>query len=101
MSQYVLSIDTDLQVLVGWDNPMMTFFGQVSRVSADDAEQQIILWVGDEPRAYQTVDALQEALASVCQLPGDVVRSLRQDRLAVADRGPTPLQRAMLTKAIQ
>jgi len=37
----------DLTVVVGWDNPLSTFFAQVERAQDDDDPRDpILLWIG-------------------------------------------------------
>ena len=40
-----------IEVSVGWDNPLGTFFARVLRVQErDDPRDPVILWIGTEPR---------------------------------------------------
>ena len=36
-------------VVVGWDNPLSTFFAQVSRDDAGEDDDPLVLWLGTEP----------------------------------------------------
>lgn len=82
-------------VIVGWDNPLSTFFAQVfldAGIAGDDP-RDCVLWVGASRWEISTPDALATALAGHADLTPDIISQLRDDRLADLDRGPTPLQR--------
>ena len=66
-------------VRLGWDPPLNTFFATVATEGAnpDEDNPHIQLWLGAEPGAIATVDALQDALAAWVIIP----EALRQ-RLA-------------------
>ncbi|MCB8882908.1 hypothetical protein ACELLULO517_21860 [Acidisoma cellulosilytica] len=82
-------------VAVGWDNPLSTFFAQVSRpVDDEDEEDPIILWVGaDRPREILTVEDLARCLAPFADLSPEMMERLRADRGAKLDQAPTQAQR--------
>jgi hypothetical protein len=80
-----------LTVIVGWDNPLATFFAQVFNPSIDEDEDACLLWIGTAPEVIPTVAALQAQLAGWAALPPDIVDRLRRDQLAATP--PTPLQR--------
>jgi hypothetical protein len=83
-------------ISVGWDNPLGTFFAQVSRVQTDDdLRDPVILWLGTEQGEIQRAEDLVAALTPYAELTEAHLRQLRADRIADADR-PTVLQRAML-----
>ena len=84
-------------VVVGWDNPMMTFFAEVERIqAADDARDPTLLWLGSSPGEVARPEDLAGPLAPYAELTAEHIAELRADRAADADRGPTALQRAML-----
>ncbi len=92
MSRY--SVPTQhpgLTVIVGWDNPLMTFFAQVFDPSIEDDEAACLLWIGTTPEAIPTVAALQAQLAGWAALPPDLVDRLTRDQQTATP--PTPLQR--------
>ena len=89
-----------LDVVVGWDNPMRTFFAQVDRQQEDDdSRDPIILWLGSSPREVLRPEDLVAPLAQYAELTDADLEELRADRAADLDRGPSPLQRAMLGHA--
>jgi hypothetical protein len=91
MSRYsVPAQDPDLTVIVGWDNPLMTFFAQVFNPSIEDDDEACLLWIGTAPQAISTVAALQVQLAGWAAIPPDIVDRLTRDQHAATP--PTPLQ---------
>ena len=88
-----------MRIVVGWDNPMMTFFAQVERIqTADDPRDPILLWLGASPGEVARPEDLAEPLAPYAELTAEHIAQLRADRAAAADRAPTALQRAMLAR---
>lgn len=78
-------------VVVGWGNPMQTFFTQVEDENAgDDAD---LLWLGGRHGEMRRPEDLVRPLAPFAELTGPHLDQLRADRAACLDRGPTPLQR--------
>jgi hypothetical protein len=84
----------DLIVVVGWDNPLSTFFAQVERVQdADDQREPVLLWIGSLLGEATQAEQLVDPLAPYAELTPEFVERLRADRAADADRGPSVLQR--------
>jgi hypothetical protein len=84
----------DLTVVVGWDNPLSTFFAQVERVQDDnDPRDPILLWIGRGLGEVTQAEQLAGPLAPYAELTSELVKQLRADRAADADRGPSVLQR--------
>jgi len=52
-----------LTVVVGWDNPLATFFAEVFDSSIEEDAEAYVLWIGTAPQALPTVAALQAQLA--------------------------------------
>jgi hypothetical protein len=80
-----------LQVVVGWDNPLVTLFAQVFDPSIAEDEDACLLWIGTAPEAIPTVAALQAQLVGWATIPADMVDRLLHDQHAATP--PTPLQR--------
>ncbi len=84
----------DLTVVVGWDNPLSTFFAQVERnQDDDDPRDPILLWIGSELGEIAQAEQLAGSLAPYAELTSELVEQLRADRAADVDRGPSVLQR--------
>lgn len=77
-------------MIVGWDNPLLTFFAQVFNASIADDDEACVLWIGTTPQAISTVAALQAQLADWAAIPPDIVDHLTRDQQAATP--PTPLQ---------
>jgi hypothetical protein len=95
MSRYsVPAQEPGVTVIVGWDNPLRTFWAQVFDPSVDaDEEEACRLWIGTTPAALPTVAALQATLAGWATLSADILTRLTRDQQAATP--PTPLQRWM------
>jgi hypothetical protein len=96
MSRYrITSHASRSEVIVGWDPPLETFFGQVFvPAAAEEDDDACVLWVGGALRALPTVAVLQECLRGYATLPEDVVARLHHDEVTTTQR--TPLQERMV-----
>jgi len=91
MSRYrIPAQDPDLTVIVGWDNPLMTFFAQVFNPSIEDDDEACVLWIGAAPEAIPTVAALQAQLTGWATIPPAILDCLTRDQQAATP--PPPLQ---------
>jgi hypothetical protein len=89
MSRY--TVDTqDQEIVVGWDNPLQTFFLQVSERGRDEEGPRV--WLGTLPGELPTVEALAKALTPYTTLSDELRTTLQRD--ADARTLPSPLQRA-------
>jgi hypothetical protein len=92
MSRYSFPAqDPGLTVIVGWDNPLTTFFAQAFDPSVEDEAEADLLWIGTAPREIPTVAALQAQLTGWATIPPAIVACLTRDQQAATP--PTPLQR--------
>jgi len=92
MSRYTVPAqDPGLTVIVGWDNPLTTFFAEVFDPSIEEDDEASLLWIGTDPQALLTVAALQAQLAGWATIPPAIVDRLIRDQQAATP--PTPLQR--------
>jgi hypothetical protein len=92
MSRYTFPAqDPRLTVIVGWDNPLMTFFAEVIDPSIAEDDEAYLLWIGTAAQAIPTVKALQVQLTGWAAIPADIVDRLTRDQQAATP--PTPLQR--------
>jgi hypothetical protein len=98
MSRYEIpALGESLSVVVGWDNPLQSYFAQVSRPEqADDDDDTMLLWVGAAPREVITVEDLARHLAPFADLAPEIAEQLRADRAARLGQAPTPVQQALL-----
>ena len=87
MSRYVIAPhEAHHQVIVGWDPPMQTLFGQVFATTVEEDDAACVLWVGLEVQALTTVSALQDALQAYATLPAAVVAQLQHDQATTQPR---------------
>ena len=92
MSRYnIPSQHPALTVIVGWDNPLVTFFAQAFDPSVEDEAEADLLWIGTALREITTVAALQAQLTGWAMIPPAIVDRLTRDQQAATL--PTPLQR--------
>lgn len=99
MSRYdIPTRDPGLSAVVGWDNPLQSYFAQVMRPEvADDADDPILLWVGAAPREVVSVEDLARHLSPFADLAPEVAEQLRADRAARLGQAPTAVQQAPLS----
>ena len=93
MSRYkVDAIDTQhYAVIVGWDNPIQTFFAQVWDLAKEEKDDEAcVFWVGTHAGSVPTVTALAQAISAYAVLPADIATQLERDQASSAS--PTPLQ---------
>lgn len=79
MSRHIASTSAEKTVVVGWDNPMQTFFLQVWEPEV--TEEAPTYSRGDLPRAVPTVEDLNTAMddAGLTGLTDDLILKLRRD----------------------
>ena len=97
MSRYTIPAhEARYHVVVGWDAPLSTFFGEVwdPTVPDEDDDTACLLWAGAALGALPTVDALQHCLQAYATIPPAVRAQLHQDRANTRPR--SPLQARML-----
>jgi hypothetical protein len=79
MSRYSIAAENPaLEILVGWDNPMATFFAQVFNPALPERDE-CILWIGTEPEAITTVEGLQTQLCDYATIPEPIREALQED----------------------
>jgi hypothetical protein len=92
MSRYRITAQNPaLTVIVGWDNPLQTFFAQAFDPSVEDEAEADLLWIGTALQDIPTVAALQAQLTGWATIPPAIVARLTGDQQAATP--PTPLQR--------
>ena len=85
----------ELEVVVGWDNPLQTFFAQVLRPG--DEDDDILLWLGTSWEEHPTPESLVGLLAPYARIDTGLLAELRQDQSETAAERPTELQRHLQT----
>lgn len=101
MGRYLLDPNQSLiaqyphvEVIVGWDNPLQTFFAQVLDPDQPDDQNESLFWTGTRPAQITSIEALEEHLQPYAPLPDDVRHRLEQEYAARTE--PTPLQQWVL-----
>jgi hypothetical protein len=97
MSRYTIPAhEARYHVVVGWDPPLATFFGEVWDTTVPDEHDDAacVVWAGAALGALPTVAALQTCLAAFATLPEDVMAQLRHDEATPTPR--SPLQERLL-----
>lgn len=85
------------EIIVGWDNPLLTFFVQVWDEAED--EDAPVLWVGAKPGEVCSVEALSECVRPFGEIPEVILTGLRADSAA---REPlTDWQRKMQSSVVK
>lgn len=97
MSRHTIpALRPGLEVSVGWDRPLASFYGQVFDPTIDDeVADPIILWIGGGPGEVATVEALAAALAPQATLEPEMLDTLRED---CAREGVRPAPRLNLLR---
>lgn len=108
MSRHVISaIDPSAHsVVVGWDNPLHTFFADVYDLSVpeDSDDDDLLLSLGNRHDAIQTVEELQAQLSEYAVIPNETAVLLNEEKAdGLKNHAPTPLQQQMetLAKAVE
>lgn len=84
--------DDDVTAVVGWDNPMNTFFCQVTRTPEDpDFDPEFILHEGASFDDHTDIHGFISAIEKYVTLTEDVIEKLIQDQESATL--PTNLQR--------
>jgi hypothetical protein len=95
MSRYYIPADSaQYTVVVGFDNPLQTFFAMVTDTEKEqnDEDDCIVLWEGCNPYEITDVDILEEKVKSyIKHLPAYVKTSLKQEYEARTE--PSELQK--------
>lgn len=84
MSRYELTPRDDqpeiIQVVVGWDRPLQTFFAQVfTRTEAEPEEGEATIWLGTEPGELPTPEAAITVVAPYAEVPDTLAARLEND----------------------
>jgi hypothetical protein len=101
MSRYPIPAHASLRasiphvcVVVGWDNPLQTFFGQVLDPDRPLTQPETVTWIGTRPAEIRTVEELVSAMEPYGTMPEAIVVQLRQEWSARTQA--TPLQEHMV-----
>lgn len=97
---------TNVSVIVGWDNPLQTFFATVEKPATDDSDEEdedlTLFEIGMRPRQVATPQDLANHLKKWATITPDILEKLALDK-STSER-PTDLQnrvRSMIEKTEQ
>jgi hypothetical protein len=82
-----------LEVYVGWDAPMGTFFAHVYDLTIKNEDENTVFWLGGNFGEITVAEKLKKPLEPFAALTDTHITLLRTDQAATLDQGPTPLQR--------
>lgn len=88
MSRHYVSRNP-LEIVVGWDSPLQTFFLQISDPTRDEGNE-FVLWLGTYPGELPTIESLAAALAPYAALTEELAQQLAAEKAGSAK--PSPLQ---------
>lgn len=82
--------DSDLDICIGWDAPLSTFFAHVIRTgSSDDLEiEDVLLMVGNRLNEVQSVEDLANLLSAYTDIPYSIKNQLILDMAKPYERSP-------------
>lgn len=80
MSRHLLPAAEHLEVVVGWDPPLRTFFAQVWDRSLDEDDPAAeLLWIGCMPGEIRDPQTIRTAVAPWAPLTDEILRALTAD----------------------
>jgi hypothetical protein len=93
MSRYQIAPRTNQhEVLIGWDNPLNTYFAQVAdgKIEDFDEDHDPLLWIGCSYGEIPSVSDLRKAISPYAEIPPDTYAALLSDQDSRDQRpGPT------------
>ncbi len=87
MSRYkIQSPNPNLEIVVGWDSPLNTYFCIIEDLSIEPPENEedeeidpIVLWVGSNYDEVLSLEDLCDKIADYATIPSDILDKLKQD----------------------
>jgi hypothetical protein len=81
MSRHTIPAKDDgHEVVVGWDQPLLTFFAIVYDKSKRGTDDDIVLWKGTRPREIYEVEDLRRVLGKYAKLGSEMRSTLYGDK---------------------
>lgn len=91
MSRHIIQNKVTGDVIVGWDNPLNTFFCQIFDCDAYDEDEELILQIGQSFSEYCDIEKFKKELEKHnIILTEEMIEILENDRETARPR--TPLQ---------
>lgn len=85
--------DTGLEIFVGWDRPLETYFATVLRPGDEDDET--VVWTGTRIGEITDSARIVAAIEAYAEVPADLCSRLEADRLASVGTPDSPHQAAV------
>jgi hypothetical protein len=84
VSNYVVVINDDTRVRVGWDRPLQTYFGQVFKVDKEGEQVEerdgTIFWIGPGKERFVDLERFAEQMRPYVELSPQLLDTLRADK---------------------
>jgi hypothetical protein len=77
MSRHVTNKE-NIEVVIGWDNMLQTYFCQIKDHDVEDEEEQTLFWVPNPPERLYEIENLRRATQSWSHAPSPEVFNLVQ-----------------------
>lgn len=98
----VKGFEPSLEIAIGFDAPLNTYFAQVTKPTTDDfaldeqaeSDDQILLWIGTNWKEVLDLKIIVERLAPFAALTPELLAQLENDRRR-EERQPSALQNEM------
>jgi len=89
--------ELNIKFVVGWDNPLKTFYLQRIDLNKDeDDEDRINPWIGTTPEELPTVEDLLIHMVPYFQLTEDIIEALNKEKEGVLLYAPFTLKQSIL-----
>ncbi len=96
MSRHTVpTLSEDIELTVGWDPPLATFFAHVCRIDKANDDETMLLWLGGSPQEITRPTDLVAPLLPYATLSAGLLAQLAADRDAPDGDGPPARRRPM------
>jgi hypothetical protein len=86
-----------LEIAIGWDGPLGTFYAQVLDTAAEEEDQEL-LWDGTDPYQYPEPGPLIDLLRRYAEIPDGLADDLKQEADSIGDRFPDRVATAFVAE---
>ncbi len=77
---FITAKDSNHEVVVGWDQPLLTFFVQVYDKRKRGTDDELIVWRGTAPRDLYDVDDVRRIVGRYAVFTTDIASTLYGDK---------------------
>jgi hypothetical protein len=101
MSRHIAYSDEKIEVIVGYDPPLRSFFYQVWDKEKIEDEDAMLDWGGaDRFNKINTVAVLQLKLKNYCIIPEEIKTKLKDEKDDDAERPDSPIMKLLKEKGL-